>query len=162
MKNPAFINRKKNMSSLISALAGSSFTDGIAKIVSLFKVDPNLAAQHAADLAKIQTDYETAVLNAASQQAIAQAATNTAEAGSKNFFVAGWRPWIGWVCGAGLATQFIIGPFATWIASLAKHPIQFPSLDMGTLLTLLLGMLGLGGMRTYEKVQGVPDSHPLK
>jgi len=150
------------MASIVSALTGSSFTDGISKILSLFKIDPNQAAQHAADLAKIQTDYETAVLTAASQQAIAQAATNTAEAGSKNFFVAAWRPAIGWVCGLGLLTQFIISPIATWVASLCNHPITFPPLDMGTLLTLLLGMLGLGTMRTVEKVQGIPDSHSLK
>ena len=146
----------------IQSLVGGSLTDGVAKIISLFKVDPNQAAQHAADLAKIQADMQADVLNNVQQMATAQSATNTAEAQSKNFFVAAWRPAIGWVCGLGLLTQFIIAPIATWIAALCGHPITFPQLDMGTLLTLLLGMLGLGGMRTYEKVAGIPDSHPIK
>lgn len=89
----------------------------------------------------------------------AQIEVNKAEAANANWFVAGWRPFIGWVCGIGLVSQFVVAPFATWIASLLGHPIAFPSLDMGTLLTLLGGMLGLGGMRTYEKLQGAQNNH---
>lgn len=84
---------------------------------------------------------------------------NKAEASNTNWFVAGWRPLIGYVCGIGLASQFLIGPLATWIAALLGHPIVYPSLDMGTLLTLLLGMLGLSTQRTYEKVQEAAGNH---
>lgn len=145
------------MATALVNLLGGNLTDGVAKIISLFKVDPNIAAQHAADLAKIQAEMQEKILDGVQQMSTAQNAVNTAEAQQKNIFVAGWRPFIGWVCGSGLATQFIIGPFVTWIAALAKHPVTFPTLDMGTLLTLLLGMLGLGGMRTYEKVAGITD-----
>lgn len=84
---------------------------------------------------------------------------NKAEAANPNMFVAGWRPWIGWVCGAGFAIQFIIAPLGEWVAALAGHPIKFPHLDMETLMTLLGGMLGIGGMRTFEKVKGVNRRH---
>lgn len=143
----------------IQDLVGSSFTDGIAKIISLFKLDPNVAAQHAADLEKINADLQTKILDGVQQMSVAQNAVNQAEAANPKMFISGWRPFIGWVCGSGLAFQFVIGPIATWVAALAKHPVTFPALDMGTLLTLLLGMLGLGGMRTFEKVSGVPDAH---
>lgn len=145
------------MAAAITNLLSGGLTDGIAKIIGLFKIDPNVAAQHAEDLAKIQADMQTQMINGLSAMSTAQNQVNTVEAQNKNIFIAGWRPFIGWVCGSGLATQFIVGPFVTWIAALAKHPVTFPTLDMGTLLTLLLGMLGLGGMRTYEKVAGITD-----
>lgn len=149
------------MATAITNLLGGSLTDGVAKIISLFKVDPNVAAQHAEDLAKIQAEMQENMLNGIQAMSTAQNQVNTTEAQSKNWFVASWRPAVGWVCALGLFSQFIIGPFATWIATLLGKPIQYPSLDMGTLMTLLLGLLGLGGMRTYEKVSGVSDSHPL-
>lgn len=89
----------------------------------------------------------------------AQTDTNKAEASSTNVFVAGWRPFVGWICGAGFGVQFVIGPLCEWGASLAGHPIKFPQMDLGTMMPLLLGMLGLGGMRTAEKMQGVPSGH---
>jgi hypothetical protein len=89
----------------------------------------------------------------------AQADVNKTEAASLSIFVAGWRPFIGWVCGSGLGFQFILAPLGTWIAALAGHPIVFPTLDLSTLLTLLAGMLGLGGMRTFEKVNGINTGH---
>lgn len=143
----------------ITSLIGGSLTDGVAKIISLFKIDPNQAAQHAEDLAKLTADMQGKILDGVSQMSVAQNQVNTAEAQSKNLFVAGWRPWIGWTCGFGLFVQFIVGPIVTWVATLAHHPVQFPTLDMGTLMTLVLGMLGLGGMRTYEKVSGIDSGH---
>jgi hypothetical protein len=56
------------------------------------------------------------------------------------------------VCSAGFAVQFIIGPLAEWGAALANHPVKFPQMDTGTMMPLLLGMLGLGGLRTAEKL----------
>lgn len=79
---------------------------------------------------------------------------NKVEAASTVWFVAGWRPYIGWICGTGLAYQFLLMPVFNGFASLAHATGGFPSLDMGTLITLLFGMLGLGGMRTYEKATG--------
>jgi hypothetical protein len=77
---------------------------------------------------------------------------NVVEAANTNLFVSGWRPFIGWVCGAGFAVQFVIGPLAEWGSALYGHPVKFPQMDTGTMMPLLLGMLGLGGLRTAEKL----------
>jgi hypothetical protein len=84
-----------------------------------------------------------------------QAELNKIEAGHRSVFVAGWRPFIGWVCGVALAYNFIVRDLLAWIivntGSTATLP---PDLAMEHLLTILLGMLGLGGMRTLEKMNG--------
>ncbi len=84
-----------------------------------------------------------------------QSATNAAEAGSGNWFVAGWRPWIGWVCGVALAVQFVLGPLAVWGFALAGRQIAPPPALDEMLWELMFGMLGLGGLRTFEKIKGV-------
>lgn len=92
---------------------------------------------------------------------LGQMQTNTAEATNPNMFVAGWRPFIGWVGGVGLAYSFVVEPVASWAASVIfKYGGAFPTLDTSTLMTLITGMLGFGGLRTYEKLKGVPDSTP--
>jgi len=83
-----------------------------------------------------------------------QMAVNAEEAKSPNMFVAGWRPYIGWVCGTGFAVQFVVGPLLSWSSRIAGHPVDVPALDLGVMMPLLLGMLGLGALRTAEKVQG--------
>ena len=141
------------------SIIGGSITDGVAKIISLFKVDPNLALQKSTELEEIRIKMQSDAAAAITAQLHDQALVNQVEAASPQIFIAGWRPFIGWVCGSGLAAQFVIGPFVTWIAALAGHPVQFPTLDLSTLGTLLLGMLGLGTMRSWEKVSGVTDPH---
>lgn len=89
------------------------------------------------------------------QRDLAQIGVNQTEAASPDLFKAGWRPSVGWICSAGLGIQFIVAPLAGWIASLAGHPISFPALDTATLLTLLGGLLGLGTLRTTEKLKNV-------
>ena len=106
-----------------------------------------------------KTQQERDQIAAAVQMVAAQTDINKAEASNNNLFVAGWRPSVGWVCSSGFAVQFVIGPLAQWFATLAGHPVAFPQLDLGTMMPLLLGMLGLGGMRTYEKTNGVNTGH---
>lgn len=89
------------------------------------------------------------------QKIAGQMNINAIEAANPNIFVSGWRPGAGWVCVAGLAISFVVGPLVTWGSRLAGHPVDFPQLDMATLLTLLGGMLGLGTLRTTEKINGV-------
>ena len=85
-----------------------------------------------------------------------QAAVNAVEARHRSLFVAGWRPFIGWVCGVALAYQFLILPLISWIVTIAMDaPIYPPVVETGALYSVLLGMLGLGGLRTYEKAAGV-------
>jgi hypothetical protein len=111
---------------------------------------PDKAANDAAKATLAQMALSGELQNVAGQIQV-----NLADAGSKSLFVSGWRPFVGWVCASGLAIQFIIAPLATWISGLLGHPVTFPSLDMGTLLTCLGGMLGLGISRTVEKITGV-------
>lgn len=86
----------------------------------------------------------------------AQIEVNKVEAASNSLFVAGWRPFIGWVCGAALVYQYLLKPLVMAGFVLAKHPlaVALPGLD-DNLYQLLLGMLGLGAFRTFEKVKGV-------
>jgi hypothetical protein len=86
----------------------------------------------------------------------AQAEINKVEAASPKLFVSGWRPFLGWVCGAGCAYSWIVLPFASWVARVCFHySLDFPVLDIGPLVTMTIGMLGLAGYRTYEKKAGV-------
>ncbi len=123
--------------------------------------DPQVAANLRLELAKIAAEREQAAQQAqldmlktvvASDQT--QADVNKTEAQNANLFVAGWRPFVGWVCGAGLLWQFIAAPILGFSFQRAM-----PSVDTSTLLLLLQGMLGLGALRTYEKVRGVTQGH---
>ena len=92
----------------------------------------------------------------AHEAALAQVEVNKQEAQHKSIFVAGWRPFTGWVTAFALAYHFIIAPFILFATAIAGIEIpELPSFDMETLTTILLGMLGLGGMRSFEKFKGV-------
>ena len=109
------------------------------------KLIPDPAARDAAklDLLKLQQSGELAAM-------LAQTEINKVEAASGSVFVAGWRPAIGWVCAMAMGYQYLLRPFLV-----AYHPaLAFPGLD-DNLWQLLAGMLGLGGLRTFEKVNGV-------
>ena len=114
----------------------------------LDRVLPDPAQQAAAKLELMKLQQNGELTQIAGQMEI-----NKVEAASSSIFVSGWRPAIGWICGAGFAVQFVIGPLAEWGSSLAGHPVKFPTMDTGTMMPLLLGMLGLGGLRTAEKLQ---------
>jgi len=83
----------------------------------------------------------------------AQLEVNKVEAGHTSLFVAGWRPFIGWTCGVALCYHFVLQPFLTFLLFSFGQPMDLPQFDMSTLTTILLGMLGLGGMRSFEKVK---------
>ena len=106
--------------------------------------------------ARLANEVATMAQRHAQELAQGQLEINKAEAQSRNIFVAGWRPFIGWTCGlamfwhfVGVAiTLFFVGWFAVEIPEL-------PQFDMNSLMTVLLGMLGLGGLRTFEKTKGI-------
>ena len=131
------------------------FLPTIAKVIDKLIPDPQAKAQAQLDLLKLQQAGEFKELDADLALKLEQIKVNAIEAQSPDFFRGGWRPFVGWVCGTGLAVQFLVAPLASWAAALYGHAIAFPSLDMGTLMTLLGGLLGLGGMRTAEKLQGI-------
>ena len=80
---------------------------------------------------------------------------NKVEVASSSLFVAGLRPFIGWTCGAAFAFKFIGGPMLVFIAGLYGHVIDLPEMDFTEMSTILMGMLGIGALRTVEKVKGV-------
>ena len=85
----------------------------------------------------------------------AQIEVNKKEAEHKSLFVAGWRPAVGWVCCLGMASNFLVIPMANFALALASSTIVIPLIDLSTMLPVLMGMLGLGAMRTVEKTKGV-------
>jgi len=88
----------------------------------------------------------------------AQTDINLEEAKNPNLFVSGWRPFVGWICGLSLGWQFI-NPIFEWVVKLAGKNIAAPNIDTGSLITVLFAMLGLGGLRTYEKVKNAQENH---
>lgn len=88
---------------------------------------------------------------------LAQVAVNQQEAAHKSIFVAGWRPFIGWVCGLALAWQFVGAPIAQWGLTIAGLELVYavPKIESGNLMELVMAMLGMAGLRTYEKRHGV-------
>jgi hypothetical protein len=85
----------------------------------------------------------------------AQTDVNTAEASNPNLFVAGWRPMIGWVCALALAYQYLVCPLGMWIATSLHLAVTTPPKLDDSLWQLMFGMLGMGGLRTFEKLKGV-------
>jgi len=102
---------------------------------------------------KIAHEIATMSQKMAHESAMAQVEVNKEEAKHRTVFVAGWRPFIGWTCGFALAYHFVIQPILTLILSINGITVDLPQFDMTTLTTVLMGMLGLGGLRTYEKVK---------
>jgi len=106
--------------------------------------------------AKLAHEIATMAERHAQEQALAQIEVNKTEASSRNPFVAGWRPFIGWTCGIALAWHFVLAPFLMFIAAWVGFDVpKLPVFDMDNLMTVLLGMLGLGGLRSFEKVKGI-------
>jgi hypothetical protein len=87
---------------------------------------------------------------------MAQIEVNKAEAASSSIFKGGWRPFIGWVCGVAFAYHFVLQPFLIFVLTTLGQPVPYlPEFDMASLMTVLGGLLGLGGLRTFEKYKGV-------
>jgi len=86
---------------------------------------------------------------------LAQIEVNKIEASHRSIFVAGWRPCCGWICAIALGYHFVLQPIILFVLSLYDLQYQLPKFDMGALLYVLGGMLGLGGLRSYEKSKGL-------
>ena len=131
---------------------------GIDPLTSVFELgksvieriwpDANKRAEEMRKLEELKQGGELAKLDAHVKLLVGQMEVNKIEAASKSLFVAGWRPFIGWICGIGLAYNVILSPFLDiWF--------EVPKVDVSALYPVLLGMLGIGGMRTVEKIKGV-------
>lgn len=123
----------------------------------LDRVLPDKAQSNAAKAALVEMQLKGDL-----DAAAAQVQTNIVEAQSKSTFVAGWRPFVGWVCGVAFAYAFIVQPLLQFIL-VALHSTfdvtKLPQLSMAEISPVLLGMLGLGAARTVEKVMGVNAGH---
>jgi phenylpyruvate tautomerase PptA (4-oxalocrotonate tautomerase family) len=106
--------------------------------------------------AKLAHEIATMAERHAQELARGQIEINKEEAKSRNIFIAGWRPFVGWTCGLALFWHFLGLPVTLFVTGWfdLQHP-PLPEFDMQSLMTVLLGMLGLGGMRTFEKFKGV-------
>lgn len=104
---------------------------------------------------KAKLTMESKLLEAATAANLAQAQTNTAEAGHKSVWVAGWRPAIGWACAVGIGWHFVGYPLSQWALALAKVQVALPALSSDSLMELTFAMLGMAGLRTFEKMKGV-------
>jgi hypothetical protein len=151
------------MGALLTNLLGGKLLDGVNGVIDRIKgSNPEDAAKlkelvetHNAEFRAAELAQQNAQLQAAVTEAQGQVEINKIEAASGNRFDSGWRPFVGWALGAGVATDLVIGPWATFFCRLAGHDITFPKLDTPTLLALLVPMLGLGIARTVEKLRGV-------
>ena len=105
---------------------------------------------------KLAHDLATMADKHAQELAKGQLAINAEEAKSRNLFVAGWRPSVGWCCSLALFAHFLVFPTMDVVtAYMGIEAVPYPKFDMDSLMTVLLGMLGLGGMRSFEKLKGV-------
>jgi hypothetical protein len=116
--------------------------------------DPAQAADAKLKAMEMAQRGELAVMDAEMKLAVAQIEVNKVEAGT-DMFRGGWRPAVGWVCVLGLGYQLVLRPVLPWLVRVAGGEVpDLPSIDTDTLMVLLTGMLGLGGLRTFEKVKG--------
>jgi hypothetical protein len=86
---------------------------------------------------------------------LAQLGINKIEAAHRSIFVAGWRPFIGWTCGAALCYTYVLQPIIIFIMIQTGQLVSLPEMDLAAMMPVLMGMLGLGGLRTFEKFKGV-------
>jgi len=105
--------------------------------------------------AKLAHEIATMSQKHAKEIAQGQMAINKVEAANSNLMVSGWRPFIGWTCGLGMFGNFITIPFSNFVLALLELDIVIPLVPLETMMPVLMGMLGLGAMRTYEKKSGV-------
>ena len=106
--------------------------------------------------AEAQRAIETALIDNSAQINLAQLEINKEEAKSPNIFVAGWRPFIGWTCGIALFWHYVGLQITTFFIAWFGYDVPvLPTFDMSSLMTILMGMLGMGGLRTFEKMKGL-------
>ena len=104
---------------------------------------------------KLSHDIATMAEKHTQQQVMAQIEVNKVEAAHRNMFVAGWRPAIGWICALGMAGNFLVIPFVNMGLELTGTDVLIPMIQLAEMMPVLMGMLGLGARRSFEKAKGV-------
>ena len=108
--------------------------------------------------ARLAHEIATLATRQAHEIAKAQIEVNKTESQSGSIFIGGWRPATGWVCVLGFGINFLVIPLTNLYLSVTANPLLVPTLDVSQMMPVLLGMLGLGGMRTVEKTKNVAKS----
>ena len=127
----------------------------LGPLLDRFFPDKTKQAEFTFELQKLAATQAGANFESDLKLALGQTQVNLAEAQSKSLFASGWRPFIGWICGAAFCYNFLIDPLLTWMAASYDPTLKIPApLDLSTMLPVLFGMLGLGSMRSYERVKG--------
>ena len=132
-----------------------SVADFASEVIDRLWPDPEKAQEQKIRLYEAEQAGELKELQMRFELLRGQQQTNTEEAKHPNTFVSGWRPFVGWVCGFGFGYHFVFQPFLAFVLTAAGHPVVLPVFDMDQLTTLLMGMLGFGGLRTFEKVKKI-------
>jgi hypothetical protein len=140
----------------------SAIANTVGTIVD--KIWPDKTEVEKNKLAEFQAELQASLQDEQNnfQLALEQVKSNAVEASSQSVFVAGWRPAIGWICGLAFAWSYVLAPMGTWIALMMGKSITPPVLDIGGMMPVLLGMLGLGAMRSVDKIKtygSTKDSH---
>jgi hypothetical protein len=126
----------------------------IGSVLDKIIPDPQAAADAKLKVMEMAQRGDLAALDADTRLALGQIEVNKTEAGT-DLFRGGWRPACGWACVLGLVYQFLLQPLLPWVAQLfGKQVPPLPAIDGETLMVLLFGMLGLGGLRSLERVKG--------
>jgi len=147
------VGGKKIMGFDITGL-GSVFDFG-SKVIDKIFPDKDAADKAKLEMLKLQQEGVFKELELQFAAAKDQVEVNKVEAASESIFVAGWRPAVGWVCVSAYAFNYIVMPLANWIVLFGDiNAPAIVALDTGELTTLLFGMLGIGGLRTFEKIKG--------
>ena len=105
--------------------------------------------------AEAEREIEAKLTESLANIDLANLKINEADAKSGNWFQSGWRPFIGWSCGFSLAYSYALQPILTFGLAQAGYLIDLPAVNLGEMMPVLMGLLGLGGLRTFEKVKGI-------
>lgn len=128
---------------------------GLGSIADLGTTILNKIFPDKTEAEKAQFAMAMAQLQGELQNQAAQIEVNKVEAASTRLWVSGWRPLLGWTCGGALIWQSIVQPIAAFILTVVGHPVVLPVLNDATLNTVLFTLLGVGTMRTVDKIKGV-------
>lgn len=131
--------------------------DGVTDIISEVIPDADKKMEIKLELEKLRDQANARV----HEEMLGQIATNKTEASHRSIFVAGWRPFIGWTSGVGVAWTFIVSPLAEWVSRLFGWAGTMPVIDASQLMTLVLAMLGVAGLRSYDKQAGTSNDAPM-
>ena len=129
------------MSSILSGLIAP-----VTGLLDKFIEDKDQKAMLAHKIATMSEEHHQDLMKA-------QIEVNKVEASNSNLFVSGWRPFIGWTCGLGMFGNFITIPFSNFVLALVGMDIVIPLVPLETMMPVLMGMLGLGAMRSFEKTR---------